>query len=127
MLVDDHSGQDPEPGGDLGHPVLGRRPRGAERDHVAGHRRRPGRRARHHRPRLEAIEDGVGQPRPADRGRQAELVAAGQEYPGGILDGHHRGLVVGLRPSHRMKRPDVLDAELTEHGPVPLAGFETER
>ena len=75
-------GRTPRPGRDLGHPVLGRRPGRTERDHVARHRRRAGRGAGHDRAVLEAIEDRVGQQRPADRRRQPQLVAAGQEDPG---------------------------------------------
>ncbi len=87
VLVDDDPGQHAEAGGDLGHAVLRGRPGRPERDHVARHRRGAGRGAGDDRAVLEAIEDRVREQRPADRRRQAELVAAGQEDAGRIADG----------------------------------------
>ena len=57
-------------------------------------------------PCLEAVEDRVGQARPADRRRQPQLVAAGQEDAGRVADRQRRRLVVGLRPGDRVERPD---------------------
>ena len=81
----------------------------------------------HHRAVLEAIEDGVREERPADRRRQPELVAAGQEDARRVAHGKHGGLVVGLRPGDGVERSDVLDAQLAEDGPVALARLEAER
>ena len=127
VLVDDDPGEHAEPGRDLGHPVLGRRPRRPERDHVAGHRRRPGGRPGDDRALPEPLEDRVGQAGPADRRGQAELVAAGHEDAGRVADGEGRRLVVGLRAGHRVERPDAVDAELAEDRAVALAGLEPER
>ena len=62
MLVDDDARQDAETCRDLGHAVLGRRARRAERDHVARHRRRPGAGAGHDRALAELLErtSGIG-------------------------------------------------------------------
>ena len=127
VLVDDDPRQHPEAGRDLGHPVLRRRPRCPERDHVAAHRRCAGGCPGHDRPVLESIEDRVRQARPTDRRGQSELVAAGQEDPGGIAHRPRRGLVVGLRPRHGVERPDRRDAELREDLAVAFAGQRTER
>ena len=58
------------------------------------------------RPVPEPLEDRVGQARAAERRREPELVAAGQEDAGRVADGAGDGLVVGLRPGHRVERPD---------------------
>ena len=52
---------------DLRHPMLWRGPGSTERDHVARHRRGAGRGAGDDGPVLEAVEDRVGEERPADR------------------------------------------------------------
>ena len=75
----------------------------------------------------EPLEDRVGQPRPADRRRQPELVAAGQEDAGRVLHEARCALVVGLRPGDRVERADPLDAQVGEHVAVALAGFGAER
>ena len=123
VLVDDDARQHPETGRDLGHAVLRCRARGAERDHVRRHRRRAGGRAGDHRPVPEPLEHRVGQAGPADRRRQPELVAAGQEDARRVADRERRGLVVGLRPGDGVERPDVGDAKLREDLAVALAGL----
>ena len=62
----------------------------------------PGARARDDRALPELVEDRVREARPADRRRQAELVAAGQEDAGRVADGERRRLVVGLGPGDRV-------------------------
>ena len=119
-------GRTPEPGRDLGHPLLGRRARRPERDHVAGHRRRARGRARDHRPVLEPVEDRVGETRPAERRGQAQLVATGQEDARRLTQRERGGLVVGLRPGDRVEGHDALDPELPEDRAVALAGLEAQ-
>ena len=126
VLVDDDAGQHPETRRDLGHPVLRRRAGRAERDHVRRHRRRPGRRPGDDRAVPEPLEDRVGEPRPADRRGEPELVAAGQEDAGRVADREGRRLVVRLWPGHRVERPNVGDAELGEDLAVALAGLGAE-
>ena len=87
VLVDDDAGQDAEPGGHLGH-ALARRPAARpEGHHVAAHGARAGARAGHDSAVPMALQDGLGEPRAADRRAQAELVAAGQEDAGRIAHG----------------------------------------
>jgi hypothetical protein len=127
VLVDDHPGEHPQAGGDLGHSMLGCGAGCPERDHVARHRRCAGRRAGDDRAVPEALQDGVGETGPTDRRRESQLIAAGQEDAGRVADRQRGGLVVGLGTGHRVERPDLSDAELGEDRAVALAGLQTER
>ena len=126
VLVDDDAREDAETRRDLGHPVLGRRARRPERDHVARHRRGAGGRAGDDRPVAEPLQDRVGEARPADRRGEAELVATGQEDAGRVAHREGRLLVVGLWARDRVERDDPGDAELTEHLLVALARLEAQ-
>ena len=127
VLVDDHAREQPESGRDLGHALLGRGAARAERDHVAAHRARAGAGAGDRGTGLEPIEDRVGEARAADRRREAQLVAAGQEDAARVADRDGRRVGVRLRPGDDMQRADATRAELAEHDAVALAGLGAER
>ena len=82
---------------------------------------------RDHGPVAEPLQDRVREPRAADRRRQPQLVATGQEDARRIADRQGRQFVIGLRPGDRVERMDPRDAELTEHRLVPLARLEPQR
>ena len=96
VLVDDGRVHQAEAGGDLGHPLLGGRAADAEGDHVRGLDARAGRRAGDHRAALVGAQDRVADRRAADDRRQLELVAAGHEDAGGLVERLDQGRVVGL-------------------------------
>ena len=127
VLVHDDAREHAEARRDLGHPVLRGRPGRTERDHVAGHRGGARRGPRDDRPVAEPLEDRVGQARPADRRREAQLVAAGEEDARRVADRERRGFVVRLRAGDRVEGPDAGDAQLAEDVAVALAGLEAER
>ena len=58
----------------------------------------------------EPVEDGLGEERAADRRRQSQLVAAGQEDAGRVAHLADVRLVVRLLAGHRVERPDLADA-----------------
>ena len=86
VLVDHRRAQQPQPGGDLGHPLLGGRAADAERDHVRRLDAGAGRRAGDDRSTLVGADDGVAERRAADDRGQLELVATGHEDAGGVVD-----------------------------------------
>ena len=123
MLVDDDARQHPEARGDLGHPVLRRRPRRPERDHVRRHRGCPGGRSGDDRAAAKPLQNRIREPRPADRRGQPELVAASQEDSGCVADSEGRRLIVRLWPRHRVERPNVRDTKLSEDLAVAPTGL----
>ena len=106
-------GRTPSPAAIWAMRCLGVAPLRPERDHVAAHRGGPG---------AGAGDDGAvrGSARGSASARrvppivddEAQLVAAGQEDARRVADGERRGLVVGLRPGHRVERLDRRGAEL---------------
>ena len=81
-------GQHAEPGGDLCHPVLrASRPDAPKAIMWLDIAEAPADVPATTAPCLEAVEDRVGEARPADGRRQPQLVAAGQEDAGRVADG----------------------------------------
>ena len=98
VLVDDHAGQDargrPPSGPCAASGVAPLAPKAIMWLLIA---RRAGARAGDDRALPEALDDGLREARAADRRRQAQLVAAGQEDAGGVAHRARRCLVIGLR------------------------------
>ena len=100
-------GQQPEAGGDLGHALLRRRARRPNAIMWLLIAEAPADVPATTAPVPEAVEDRVGEARAADRRRQPQLVAAGQEDAGRVAHRERGGLVVGLRPGDGVERPDA--------------------
>ena len=92
------------------------------------HRRGAGGRAGDDRAVPEALEDRVGQARPADRRRQPQLVAAGQEDAGRVADRERRASRrwPAAGSSRGAAGPCATPSSL-KTAPVALAGLEPER
>ncbi len=67
-----------------------------------------------HGPRAEAVEDRVGQARAADRRREPELVAAGQEHAGRVAHGEGRVSSLAWARVTAWSGRTLRDAELAE-------------
>ena len=104
VLVDDHAGQDAQAGRHLDHALLGRRATCAECDHVRAHRGGACARASHYGAFAVTPHDRLGERGAADRRRQAQLVAAGQEDARRVANDARRVGVVGLRSGGRVDR-----------------------
>ena len=127
VLVDHAPGEQAEPGGDLGHPLLRRRTTGAEGDHVRGLDRGPGRGAADGGAAAVGGQDRVAERGAGDHGRELELVAAGHEDAGRVTEPFRERRIVGLLPGLGPGAEHLAGAELREDGVVHLDHLGPER
>ncbi len=127
VLVDDHVADQAEAGGELGHPLLGGRPAGAEGDHVRGLDARAGAGAADHDAAAVGGLDRLAERGAVDDRGQLELVAAGHEDAGHVVEqADHLG-VLGLLAALGPCGDDVGRAELAEQRVVHLDDLGAER
>ena len=120
-------GQQSEPGAHLRHPLLRRCAARPERDHVArdGGSARAG--AGDHRAVLMALDELLAEQRAADDARQAQLVAAGHEDRGRVVELRDEARVVRVVAHQRPHAAHVADAHLSEERQVELGRLVAQR
>ena len=126
VLVDHDALQHAEPGGELRHALLGGLARTAERHHVRRHRARAGGGPGEHGAAVVRPVDRVGEAGAGDDRGEAELVPAGKEDRGRVVQGAgERGASASDRSSGR--RPVTRPIETLEQLPVAFGGDVAER
>ena len=127
VLVDDHPGQQPQPGAHLGHALLWGRAAGAEGDHVAADGRCAGAGAGHHHAVPMALDDRAAEGGAAHHARQPQLVATGHEDAGRRRHRGRHGRVVGVVAGERPQPDNFGHPERAEEGLVQLGCLIAER
>ena len=127
VLVDHDAVDQAETGGELAAPL----PRGhalaPEGDHVRAHDAGSGRRPPDDGAALVGLVDGPAQCRARDPLSQLELVASGEEDPGGITQQHRGREAVGVPTARRPDRADAGGTQTREDRGVDLDHLRLDR